>query len=59
MIAPGQEKCPACGARLKKSGQGIFTTGELFWFVLYLLGIAMIPILIVIAIGVVCVLVGR
>jgi hypothetical protein len=59
MLSPGAEKCPACGKRLKKRGDAEFTARDVFWFTLYLLGIAMIPILIAIAIGVICVLVGR
>ena len=59
MLSPGVEKCPACGKRIKKGGDSLFTARDVFWFTLYLLGIAMIPILIAIAIGVICVLVGR
>ena len=59
MLSPGVEKCPSCGKRIKKGGDSLFTARDVFWFTLYLLGIAMIPILIAIAIGVICVLVGR
>ena len=59
MLSPGVEKCPACGKRIKRGSDSMFTARDVFWFTLYLLGIAMIPILIAIAIGVICVLVGR
>jgi len=58
MLSPGLEKCPVCGKRLKKASSSEFTTRDIFWFTLYVLGIAMIPILIAIAIGVICVLTG-
>jgi hypothetical protein len=55
MIAPGQVKCPNCGKRLrKKAGVDEFTAKDIAATSLYVLGIALIPIGIIIAISVLC-----
>jgi hypothetical protein len=67
MLAPGQEKCPSCGTRLRaqrpvQRGAGVqpnFDTRDIFWLTMYIVGIALIPILLVVAVGMICVLVGR
>jgi hypothetical protein len=57
MLAPGQAKCPNCGKRLrKKAGVDEYTAKDIAAVSLYVLGIALIPIGIIIAISVVCLL---
>lgn len=58
MLPPGQDRCPACGERLRKTGDTGFSNRDIFWYSLVFLGIALIPILIAIAIGIICVWVG-
>jgi hypothetical protein len=58
MLTPGLERCPSCGARLKKNTGGM-SVRDVFWLSAYILGIAMIPILLAIAIGIACTLFGR
>lgn len=59
MLVPGQDKCPACGARLgEKPGSGM-SWRDIFWLSAYIIGIAMIPILLAVLIGIVCSLAGR
>jgi hypothetical protein len=59
MLSPGLEKCPACGADLPKVGKSDFTNKDILAFSLYFLGIALIPILFILGIGLICVLVSR
>jgi zinc-ribbon domain len=59
MLSPGQDKCPACGALLPKSTQSNFTNKDILAFSLYFLGIALIPILLIIGIGMTCALLNR
>ena len=59
MLAPGLESCPICGAKLGKKADDQSAGKEIFWLSVYIVGIALIPILIVIGIGVVCVLTNR
>jgi len=69
MLPPGLEVCPSCGARLKQSKSGIASLEaagqkpevegrDIFWLSAYILGIALIPILIAIAIGILCIWLG-
>jgi hypothetical protein len=69
---PGLEKCPACGARLRSrwpfrrrksrpavdSGAEI-DTKEILWLSAYMVGLALIPLIVVVLVAVVCVLAGR
>ena len=59
MLSPGLEKCPVCGALLPKSGTSAFTNKDVLAFSLYFLGIALIPILLIIGIGLVCAFLNR
>jgi hypothetical protein len=71
MLPPGLETCPACGARLGKSG-GIaqiganlpdparqYTTKDIFWISAYMIALALVPLAIIILIGLICVWVGN
>ncbi len=56
MLPPGLQNCPSCGAKLP-SGQGDQTSKkEIFWFSAYIIGLALIPILIALGIGLLCIL---
>lgn len=61
MLPEGLEACPRCGARLGKAIDP--TTDEIepnrsdiFWLSAYTIGIVLIPILIGLAIGLICIL---
>jgi hypothetical protein len=57
MLAPGGEKCPNCGKRLrKKAGVDEYSAKDIAATSLYVLGIAMIPIGIIIGISILCLL---
>ncbi len=67
MLPPDLENCPSCGARLGKSGAASLdsTEGpppiggrEIASLSLYIIGIAAIPILLAVVIGILCILVG-
>lgn len=59
MLTPGLEVCPKCGRRLKKGGSQEATTSEIFSYSLVFLLIALVPILVVLVIGIICVFAGR
>lgn len=55
MLAPGTEKCPSCGKRLrKKAGVDEYTGKDIAALSLYVLGIALIPIAVIVTISVLC-----
>ncbi len=67
MLPPGLEKCPACGAKLGKKqipkpgrtfGDQI-TGQDVFWLSAYIIGIALIPLLIAVGLGILCMLLNR
>ena len=58
MLPPGLERCPSCGKRLAKASPDEFSGKEILSYSLYIIGIVMIPILIIIAIGLVCAFLG-
>lgn len=59
MLSPGIEKCPACGARLPRGEKDAYGWGDIFWISVYIIGIALIPILFAVGIGMLCVLLAR
>ena len=56
MLAEGQEVCPACGAKLGQAGGSNIGLKEFVSISAYLIGIALIPVLVMVAIGLICVL---
>jgi len=59
MLSPGLENCPACGVLLPKIPKSDFTRKDILSFSLYFLGIALIPILFIVGIGLICVYLNR
>ena len=59
MLSSGVEKCPACGALLPKTGKSDFMNKDILAFSLYFFGIALVPILFIVGIGLICVLLNR
>src|SRR3972149_7868105 len=59
MLPEGLEECPRCGARLGANqpaeGSG-FNRSDIFWYSAYTIGVVLIPILIGVIIGLVCIL---
>lgn len=59
MLPEGLEECPRCGAHLGKPKAGDapgVKRSEIFWYSAFTIGIVLIPILIGVAIGLVCIL---
>jgi hypothetical protein len=58
MLSPGLEKCPNCGAPLGKPADRQlgeeFSRRDIIWYSAVMIGIVMIPILLIVAIGYVC-----
>ena len=58
MLSPGLEKCPNCGAPLgKPTDRGLeqeYSTRDILWYSAVMIGIVLIPILMIIAIGYIC-----
>lgn len=59
MLTPGTERCPSCGARLGKDSNGFMPLRDIFWLSAYIIGIALIPIILAVVIGLACVIFGR
>ncbi len=59
MLTPGLEVCPKCGKQLGNGGDQEVTAHEIFSYSLVFLAIALVPILVVLAIGIICVLALR
>jgi uncharacterized paraquat-inducible protein A len=57
MLAEGTEECPRCGAHLENSDpdEG-FSRSDIAWFSAYTIAIIVIPIIIGVGIGVLCLL---
>jgi hypothetical protein len=55
MLSPGLEKCPRCGKRLNsKAGSDEYTTRDIAWISLYVIGIALIPVGIIALVSILC-----
>ena len=58
MLVEETEACPRCGAQISGSGEGDDISGsDIAWFSAYTIGILLIPIIIGIAIALLCLLV--
>ncbi len=59
MLPEGTQKCPRCGARLdlgESEEQSDFSRSDFFWYSAYTIGIVLIPIIIAVLIGLICIL---
>lgn len=59
MLPEGMEECPRCGAALPKSewkDEDKIKRSAVFWYSLYTIAIALVPILIGVGIGLLCIL---
>jgi len=59
MLPPGLQKCPSCGAKLTAIQGNETSNKEIFWLSAYIIGIALIPILIALGIGILCIVFFR
>lgn len=59
MLPEGTTVCPRCGARLhpQQNGEEEASREDIFWYSTYMIGVVLIPILIAVVIGVICVLI--
>jgi hypothetical protein len=59
MLPEGTAVCPRCGTRLNAAQNGEEDAGreDVFWYSSYIIGVVLIPIIIAVAIGVICVLI--
>jgi hypothetical protein len=60
MLPDGTAECPRCGAIIglgKSEDEENFSRGDLAWYSAYTIGIVLIPILIALAIGLICILI--
>jgi len=56
MLTEGTQECPRCGARLGESDhQEGFSRSDIAWFSGYTIAIILIPIIISVAIGLICI----
>lgn len=57
MLPEGLNECPKCGARLGDSNEeGKIGRSDIFWMSAYTIGIALIPIVVVLIISLLCIL---
>ncbi|MEW6717295.1 MAG: hypothetical protein AB1345_07320 [Chloroflexota bacterium] len=56
MLPEGLETCPRCKSKLGKSKQAGFSISDYFHYSLYAIGIALVPVIIVLIISMVCIL---
>jgi hypothetical protein len=67
MLAAGQDTCPSCETRLRSkqparrrtSDRPDFENRDIFWLSLYMVGIALIPLILVVLAAFVCVMMSR
>jgi len=56
MLTDGTQECPRCGARLKENdNREGFSRSDIAWFSGYTIAIVLIPIIISVAIGLICI----
>jgi hypothetical protein len=57
MLPDGLEACPKCGTRLGNSEEeGEIGRSDIFWMSAYSIGIVLIPVVVILIIGVLCIL---
>jgi uncharacterized paraquat-inducible protein A len=59
MLPEGLDQCPRCGKRLHRKSNSEYSTRDIAWISAYVLGIVLIPVVLVIIIGLICVYLGR
>ncbi|HZD55092.1 MAG TPA: zinc-ribbon domain-containing protein [Anaerolineales bacterium] len=60
ILPDGTAECPRCGAKLERGqseDEEDFSHEDLAWYSAYTIGIVIIPILIALAIGLICILI--
>jgi predicted amidophosphoribosyltransferase len=60
MLPDGTRECPRCGAKIEgdqSEDKEDFSRADLAWYSAYTIGIVIIPIVIALAIGLICILV--
>ncbi len=57
MLPEGTKECPRCGALIESRDEQEFSREDLVWYSGFTIGIVLIPLLIVVLIGVICVLI--
>jgi uncharacterized paraquat-inducible protein A len=55
MLPPGSKECPRCGAKLDGEGEQDVGNKEVFWLSAYTIGIVLIPLIIGLVIGLICI----
>jgi uncharacterized paraquat-inducible protein A len=56
MLTEGSTECPRCGANLGISDDNEgFSRSDIAWFSAYTIGILIIPLIIIVAIGLICI----
>jgi hypothetical protein len=58
-LPPGLEKCPRCGKRLHSNSGDQYSGRDIFWLSATTLGIVLIPLIIIIGIGLLCVYLAK
>lgn len=59
MLPEGTQECPRCGTRLEDEQpeeHSDFSRSDFFWYSTYTIGIVLIPIIIAVVIGLICIL---
>jgi hypothetical protein len=59
MLPPGLEKCPNCGKKLRSKNSDEWTLGDIFSLSATVLGFALIPLVIAVVIGLLCIYLAR
>ena len=60
MLPDGTEECPRCGTKIdggQSEGEEDFSREDLVWYSAYSIGIVIIPIIIAVVIGLICILI--
>jgi uncharacterized membrane protein YvbJ len=60
MLSDGTKECPRCGTKIdggQSEDEEDFSREDLAWYSAYTIGIVIIPIIIAVAIGLICILI--